>query len=67
MLRPRVEHTRVLAHAKKHAPQAPTKSSIMLGLSETMDEVRETMRDLRAAATHAEDGLAVALHLLDGT
>ncbi len=37
----------VLGHA--HARRALTKSGLMLGLGETLDEVREVMRDLRAA------------------
>jgi lipoic acid synthetase len=37
----------VLAHAKRVAPQTPTKSGLMLGLGETPGEVLETMRDLR--------------------
>ena len=37
----------VLAHAKKVDPKVYTKSSIMVGLGETLDEVRETMRMLR--------------------
>jgi lipoic acid synthetase len=37
----------VLAHAKRHAPGVYTKSSIMVGLGETLDEVREAMRALR--------------------
>jgi len=37
----------VLAHAKKVAPARYTKSSIMIGLGETGDEVLETMRALR--------------------
>jgi lipoyl synthase len=37
----------VLEHAKRHRPEVLTKSSIMLGLGETEDEIRETMRDLR--------------------
>ena len=37
----------VLAHAKKVNPEVYTKSSIMVGLGETIDEVRETMRALR--------------------
>jgi lipoyl synthase len=37
-----------LANAKKIKPDAVTKTGIMLGLGETMDEVLETMRDLRA-------------------
>ncbi len=39
----------VLAHAKRHRPQLITKTSLMLGLGETDDEVRECMADLRAA------------------
>jgi lipoyl synthase len=39
----------VLAHAKHHAPKVLTKSSLMLGLGETDDEIVECMHDLRAA------------------
>ena len=39
----------VLRHAKSVRPDVYTKSSIMLGLGETEDEVLETLRDLRAA------------------
>lgn len=39
----------VLEHAKLRAPQLLTKSSIMLGLGETEDEVVTAMRDLRDA------------------
>ena len=39
----------VLRRAKAAAPGVYTKSSIMLGLGETLDEVRETMASLRAA------------------
>lgn len=39
----------VLRLAKAARPGLYTKSSIMLGLGETPEEVRETMRDLRAA------------------
>ncbi len=39
----------VLAHAKAHRPGVLTKSSLMLGLGETSDEVLECMDDLRAA------------------
>jgi lipoic acid synthetase len=39
----------VLAHAKRHRPQVLTKSSLMLGLGETNDEILEAMDDLRAA------------------
>jgi lipoic acid synthetase len=38
----------VLAYAREIAPQTPTKSGLMLGLGERMDEVVEVMRDLRA-------------------
>ncbi|MGM0769741.1 MAG: lipoyl synthase [Pseudomonadota bacterium] len=38
----------VLAHAKKHRPDVITKTSLMLGLGETEDEVLQTMDDLRA-------------------
>ncbi len=37
----------VLAHVKTVAPHILTKTSIMLGLGETDDEVRTTLRDLR--------------------
>jgi lipoic acid synthetase len=40
----------VLAHAKRHRPGVLTKTSVMLGLGETEAELRETLRDLRAAA-----------------
>lgn len=39
----------VLAHAKRHRPDVLTKSSLMLGLGETDEEIDETLRDLRAA------------------
>lgn len=39
----------VLAHAKRHRPSVLTKSSLMLGLGETEDELLETMTDLRLA------------------
>jgi len=40
----------VLAHAKRHRPQVLIKTSLMLGLGETDQEIDECMRDLRAAA-----------------
>lgn len=43
----------VLEGAKKLNPDLITKSSIMLGLSETDQEVEQTMRDLRAAGVDA--------------
>ncbi len=39
----------VLAHAKKHRPDVLTKTSLMLGLGESEDEILEAMDDLRAA------------------
>jgi lipoic acid synthetase len=39
----------VLAHAKRHRPDVLTKTSLMLGLGETDDEILECMDDLRAA------------------
>lgn len=39
----------VLAFAKEYRPEVLTKSSLMLGLGETEGEIREAMRDLRAA------------------
>ncbi|MBU3055485.1 lipoyl synthase [Pseudomonas indica] len=38
----------VLAHAKRHRPDVLTKTSLMLGLGETDEEVIATMDDLRA-------------------
>jgi lipoic acid synthetase len=38
----------VLAHARRVQPGTPTKSGLMLGLGETVDEVLQVMRDLRA-------------------
>jgi len=39
---------RVLEHAKKHNPKVLTKTSLMLGLGETDEEIAQTMDDLRA-------------------
>jgi lipoic acid synthetase len=39
---------RVLEHAKRHRPRVLTKTSLMLGLGESDDEVFSTMQDLRA-------------------
>jgi len=36
----------LLRRAKKHSPEIPTKSGVMLGLGETIDELRTTMSDL---------------------
>ena len=38
----------LLAAARELAPTIPTKSGLMLGLGETLDEVVDTLRDLRA-------------------
>ncbi|MCH8551075.1 MAG: lipoyl synthase [Natronospirillum sp.] len=38
----------VLAHAKQHRPDVITKTSLMLGLGETDEEIMQTFRDLRA-------------------
>jgi lipoyl synthase len=38
----------VLAHAKRHNPAVLTKTSLMLGLGETFEEVLQTLDDLRA-------------------
>ena len=51
---------RVLAHAKRHRPEVLTKSSIMLGLGESEDELREAMDDLRA---HEVDLLTLGQYL----
>lgn len=37
----------LLAHSKKYRPEILTKTSLMLGLGETDDEIMQTMRDLR--------------------
>jgi len=39
----------MLAYVKQARPGTPTKSGLMLGLGETLDEVRAVMKDLRAA------------------
>lgn len=39
----------VLAHAKRFRPEVLTKTSLMLGLGETDEEIAETMDDMRAA------------------
>jgi lipoic acid synthetase len=39
----------MLAYVKTSVPNTPTKSGLMLGLGETLDEVAAVMRDLRAA------------------
>ena len=42
---------RVLEFARTHRPGVLTKSGFMVGLGETADEVRELLRDIRAAGT----------------
>jgi lipoic acid synthetase len=39
----------VLAFAKRHAPKIITKTSLMLGLGETDEEIERTLTDIRAA------------------
>jgi lipoic acid synthetase len=39
----------VLAHAKRHRPEVLTKTSLMLGLGETDEEIATAMDDMRAA------------------
>jgi lipoyl synthase len=39
----------VLAHAKRHRPNVITKTSLMLGLGETDDEILEALDDLKRA------------------
>ncbi len=39
---------KLLAHAKQYRPDILTKTSLMLGLGETDEEIKQTMQDLRA-------------------
>jgi lipoic acid synthetase len=50
----------MLAYAKSISPRTPTKSGLMLGLGETIDEVLGVMRDLRA---HRVDILTLGQYL----
>jgi len=50
----------MLAYAKSLRPQTPTKSGLMLGLGETIDEVLRVMQDLRA---HRVDILTLGQYL----
>ncbi len=50
----------MLAYAKRLRPETPVKSGLMLGLGETMEEVRATMADLRA---HQVDILTLGQYL----
>jgi lipoic acid synthetase len=51
---------RLLADFKARVPGVPTKSGIMVGLGETDDEIRTTMRDMRA---HDIDMLTIGQYL----
>lgn len=50
----------LLLRAKEMQPEIPTKSSLMLGLGETMEEIIETMDDLRA---HKVDIMTIGQYL----
>jgi lipoic acid synthetase len=50
----------ILAYARRQRSGIPTKSGLMLGLGETLDEVAEVMRDLRA---HNVDILTLGQYL----
>ena len=50
----------VLAYAKKYKPDVLTKTSLMLGLGETDEEILQTMRDIRA---HDVDILTLGQYL----
>ncbi len=50
----------MLAYVKQKSPATPTKSGLMLGLGETLDEVREAMRMLR---DHQVDILTLGQYL----
>jgi len=50
----------ILAYAKQLRPDIPTKSGIMLGLGETLEEVHQVMRDLHA---HHVDILTIGQYL----
>ena len=50
----------MLAYVKQRSPETPTKSGLMLGLGETLDEVREAMRMLR---DHQVDILTLGQYL----
>ncbi len=51
---------RLLERFKARHPDIPTKSGLMVGLGETLDEVEQVMRDLRA---HGVDMLTVGQYL----
>ena len=63
MVRLGAQYTRsleMLAYAKRIRPFVPTKSGLMLGLGETLDEVLQVMADLRA---HQVDILTLGQYL----
>lgn len=51
---------KLLQEYKQRFPNTPTKSGIMLGLGETLEEVVQTLEDLRA---HQVDGLTLGQYL----
>jgi lipoic acid synthetase len=51
---------RLLQQFKAQHPEVPTKSGIMLGLGETLEQVQATLRDLRA---HAVDMVTIGQYL----
>lgn len=51
---------RVLSHAKAYRPQAPTKTSLMLGLGETRDEILQAFEDLLSVGV---EGLTLGQYL----
>jgi len=51
---------KLLQTYKARFPNTPTKSGVMLGLGETLEEVAETLKDLRA---HQVDGLTLGQYL----
>ncbi|MFZ5658366.1 MAG: lipoyl synthase [Pseudomonadota bacterium] len=51
---------RLLAEFKARCPEVPTKSGLMLGLGETLDEIRAVMQDLRS---HGCDLLTLGQYL----
>lgn len=50
----------MLAYAKSLKPHLPTKSGLMVGLGENLDEVRDVLRDLRA---HSVDIVTIGQYL----
>ena len=53
-VRPQAEYRRsldVLDFARRHSPSVLTKSGVMVGLGESIEEVRELLQDLRSSGT----------------